>query len=73
MAINASADDQSHKAHRSRQSGPNAKKKAQHNKKGEVSENDRRHNPKVGTLIVSCILINPCLRLHLNLTLVFLF
>lgn len=46
MAINASADDQSHKAHRSRQSGPNAKKKAQHKKKGEVSENDRKHNPK---------------------------
>ncbi|XP_022156323.1 ribosome biogenesis protein BMS1 homolog isoform X2 [Momordica charantia] len=47
MAIDAK--DQSHKAHRSRQSGPNSKKKTKDDKvkrKGEVSENDRKQNPK---------------------------
>ncbi|XP_050945584.1 ribosome biogenesis protein bms1 isoform X2 [Cucumis melo] len=48
MAVIASAEDQSHKAHRSRKSGPNAKKKSVNDKgkKEEVSENDRKRNPK---------------------------
>ncbi|XAR58130.1 hypothetical protein NMG60_11026525 [Bertholletia excelsa] len=40
---------EAHKAHRSRQSGPSAKKKAKAGKKkknGEVSEDQKQHNPK---------------------------
>lgn len=56
MAIDAK--DQSHKAHRSRQSGPNSKKKTKDDKvkrKGEVSENDRKQNPKVGCLLYCAV------------------
>lgn len=57
MAVIASAEDQSHKAHRSRKSGPNAKKKSVNDKgkKEEVSENDRKRNPKVINLFL-CLL-----------------
>ncbi|KAF3451015.1 hypothetical protein FNV43_RR07104 [Rhamnella rubrinervis] len=45
MAIDSGASEQSHKAHRSRQSGSSAKKKAS-KKKREISENDKKQNPK---------------------------
>lgn len=50
MALDASVKDQSHKTHRSPRSGPNAKRKVKHDKgkkEGEVSEHDRKQNPKV--------------------------
>ncbi|XP_030506282.2 ribosome biogenesis protein bms1 isoform X2 [Cannabis sativa] len=52
MAIDAGATDQSHKSHRTSQAGASAKKKKggkSGKKKGEVSENDRKQNPKAFT------------------------
>lgn len=48
MAIDSGSNEQSHKVHRSRQSGPSAKKVKSGKKKGEISENDKKQqNPKV--------------------------
>lgn len=48
MALDSTNTDQSHKSHRSRQAGPKKKTKSDKNKKKQdVSENDKRQNPKV--------------------------
>ncbi|XP_062090067.1 uncharacterized protein LOC133796529 [Humulus lupulus] len=52
MAVDAGTTDQSHKSHRTSQAGASAKKKKggkSGKKKGEVSENDRKQNPKAFT------------------------
>lgn len=47
MALDSTNTDQSHKSHRSRQAGPKKKSKSDKNKKKQdVSENDKRQNPK---------------------------
>lgn len=60
--------EQSHKSHRSRQSGPTAKKKSKSDKKkkGASDENQKQHNPKVLPffsifLIIFCSYIVMCL------------
>ncbi|KAG7996528.1 hypothetical protein I3843_01G165100 [Carya illinoinensis] len=46
MALDSTGIDQSHKAHRTRQAGPKKKAKSDKKKKKNISENDRKHNPK---------------------------
>lgn len=55
MAVDAGSTDQSHKSHRTSQSGASAKKK-KGKKKGEVSENDKKQNPKVCNLLDSTVI-----------------
>jgi ribosome biogenesis protein BMS1 len=47
MALDSTGTDQSHKAHRSRQAGPKKKTKSDKKKKKNISENDKKQNPKV--------------------------
>jgi len=47
MALDSTSTDQSHKAHRSRQAGPKKKAKSDKKKKKNISENDKKQNPKV--------------------------
>lgn len=51
MANPSVGHEQSHKSHRSRQSGPSAKKKGKNSKKRDVSE-EKKQNPKVGYLLL---------------------
>ncbi|KAG6732324.1 hypothetical protein I3842_01G172000 [Carya illinoinensis] len=46
MALDSTGIDQSHKAHRTRQAGPKKKAKSDKKKKKNISENDRKQNPK---------------------------
>ncbi|KAK9273456.1 hypothetical protein L1049_018266 [Liquidambar formosana] len=46
MAIVSGDQDQSHKSHRSRQSGPSAKKKPKGDKKKRDLSDEKKHNPK---------------------------
>ncbi|KAA8527320.1 hypothetical protein F0562_034583 [Nyssa sinensis] len=46
MAIDSGSQEQSHKSHRSRQSGPSVKKKAKSEKKKRDVSDGKQHNPK---------------------------
>lgn len=46
MGIDSGANDHIHKPHRSRQAGPKKKAKSG-KKKREISENEKKQNPKV--------------------------
>ncbi|KAE8076582.1 hypothetical protein FH972_015221 [Carpinus fangiana] len=46
MALDSTGTEQSHKAHRSRQAGPKKKAKSDKKKKKNISENDKKQNPK---------------------------
>ena len=50
--------EQSHKAHRARQSGPSSKKKEITDKKKRGLSGDR-HNPKVGSVAIICDSVPP--------------
>ena len=56
MALDSTKTEQSHKSHRSRQAGP--KKKSKSDKKNKnVSDSDRKQNPKVSIPSHSIIII----------------
>ena len=58
MAAEAGSTDQSHKSHRTRLSGASANKKKSKStkKKGEISENDKKQNPRVCIYLFVCVI-----------------
>lgn len=59
MALDSTGIDQSHKAHRTRQAGPKKKAKSDKKKKN-ISENDRKQNPKVPLASFILIVLHVC-------------